>query len=402
MADQSATPAPGVVRQDIAGARPVDGYLKGDSLGGVRMTPPNAISDYPAPGGSGLAGGGDRAFVGGNTTIINNSTINNSSTVNYINNVGYSNACWNPGWSSWCPPVWGPSSCWQSWNCSSGFNVGIGFGSGGWSFGLFYGSCNQPFVSSWCNPWWSGWSGFVSVGWTPSWRWSSTCWSPWGGPWWSGFACTPAFPAFAAPVFAYTPVWVEPATTVVTVPVATWSTPVTTVIYDSPPAVASAPLAAPSPSAAQLAVAEVQAWDLLASGFPRSAAATFADVHGANPNAPRPMVGYAIALAMLEDLPAAAGVLREAVTRDPSVLATLPLGPSLGERLALLERSAEAAARQAASARDALFLLGSIRVMLGRPADANLALIAAQQQGDTSLAASQLRAWLLSRMGTTA
>lgn len=377
-------------------SRPVGDYLTGDTLGGVQLAP------TPSGGGS-VVTTANRTFIDNSTTIINNrTTIDNS--VNYITNVGHANTVWTtPG----CAPVWGPGSCWQSWNCSSGFSLGIGFGSGSFSFGLFFGSCNQPFVSNWCNPWWDGWSSWVSVGCAPSWRWSRACWSPCGGPWWSGWAGPSCWPAHCAPVFAWTPVWVLPSTTVVQtfveVPTPVYTpvaVPVTTTVYDALPAVPSPAFALPTPSPSAFVAAEAQAWDLLADGFPRSAAESFAELHDAQPGAQRPLVGYALALAMLEDLPAAAGVLREAIATDPSILATIPTSPSLLERLRLLERSAEIASRQAGAARDALFLLAATRAVLGRTAEAHFAIIAAQQQGDQSLAAARLREWLQPRLGS--
>lgn len=377
------------------GAAPVAGSITGEKLGNVNLAP--SRGGYPRNG----TGAGGPIVGNGNTTIINNNNnYYNDNSVNYITNVNNSNNCWNPGWS--CAPVWGPNACWQSWNCNSGFSFGIGFGSGSFSFGLFYGSCNTPLCSNWCDPWWNGWSTFVSVGCAPSWNWCRPCWAPCGGPWWTNY-CYTSTPTWCVPVYSYTPAWVVPSVAIVDYSYE----PAPTIVYvdnDPPPSVVTY---APPPTVvvaapAAMTAAETEAWDLLANGFPRSAAESFARLHDQNAANARALAGYGVSLAMLDDIPAASSVMRDAVAMDVGVLATLPLGPKLSERMQLLVASAEVASRQAAIANDSLFLLAAWRTALGRVTEAHYAITVAQQQGDTSLAAARLRAYLDARVGRSA
>jgi len=385
----------GVTRRDIAsGARgaPTGGAVTSNRLGGVNLdnTRPSRGPGAGLGTGTGTgsgSGSGSGSGGHGDTTIINNSITNNSSTVNYVTNVNYANSCWNNGWNNgWCAPVYGPGACWNNWSSGNGFSFGIGFGTGNFSFGFFYGANNAPFCSSWCNPWWNGWSGFVSVGCGPSWNWCRPCWSPCGGPWWSNYVVYESYPSWCVPVYSYTPVAVVPSVTYVNY---TTYSPLPSVVVVPPPfSAASIPMVAQ----------ESQAWDLLGNGFPRSAADGFAQLHDANPANARALAGYGIALAMLDDISAAAAVMRDAVAIDPAVVSLVPLTPSLTQRMQLLESSAEVASRQAASSRDALFLLAAWRSTLGQYGEAQLALVVAQQQGETSTAATVLRTWLELRL----
>jgi hypothetical protein len=180
---------------------------------------------------------------------------------------------------------------------------------------------------------------------------------------------------------------------VVEVPVAV--APAVTVLPSTSSGFSTVPLPQPAdlPSAA-----ESEAWQLLADGFPRSAATSFAAVHDANPGNLRALAGYAVALAELEDIPGAANAIRQVLASDPSVLSILPLGPRLSERMRLLEGSAQVASRQAGVAPDALTLLAAWRTALGDYTGADFAVLSAQQAGDQSLATARLRAWLSSRL----
>lgn len=363
--------------------------MTGDRLGSVRLAPSRDVSVNNGIGRSDLSGA-----RGGGGTVVNNY---GSDTVNYVTNVTYANDCWNsPGW---CSPVYGPGSCWQSWDCDDNFSFSIGFGTGGFSFGLFYGSCNAPLSWNWCNPWWCGWSTYTYYGCGPSWGWCNPCWSPCGGPWWSNYTCYSYYPSWCVPVYAYTPAYAIPTYSYVdyyyydSLP-ATFTS--TEVLYaSSPPSVVTV---APPPTVA-MSAAESEAWDLLSNGFPRSAGDTFARLHDLDPRNARALTGYAISLAMLDDIPAAAAVMRDAIAVDVGIVATMPLGPSLTERVRLLEKSAEIASRQSNEAADALLLLGVWRTAQGRFTEAHFAIVVAQQQGDASLATATLKAYLEARMG---
>ncbi len=398
--DAPARPAPGVTRRDLLdgnASRPGTKVVH-NIVGGVRMTPGTSDAQSGGQlGGRQLGGplsGVNGTGVNGSATVVNNSRattiINNNSTVNYVTNVSASNSSWAP--NSWYPPVYGYNSCWNSWGSSSGFSFGLGFGSGAFSFGLYYSSYNTPLCASYCNPWWNGYCGYVSVYRPPSWGWSRPCWSP-TGVWYSNYFVYSGVPAaWCTPVYAYTPVVALPSVAYVD---SYYTTPA--VVYVDTPV--AAPTSTPSPAAtAAFTTGESQAWELLSTGFPRSAADLFAQSHDENLANPRPLVGYAMALATLEDLAAAATVMRQALAIDPGALASFPVPAELGERLRLLEQTSEIASRQASTATDALFLLASWRAIQNKYTEAHFAILSAQGAGEQSLAAARLRSWLEARM----
>lgn len=376
---------------DDSGA--LDGKLTGGSIGGVKVKPAG-MGPSMKPQSS-----VDVVTSGGGTTIINDNS------VNYITNVTYKNNSWgghHDGWHDdwhggwhkpWCGPVWGPGACWTGWD-HDGFSLGLGFGSGGFSFSLFYSSWGTPMHTSWCDPWWDGWCGSVVVNCPPRYHWCRPCWSPCGA-WYTNYVVYRGVPAsWCTPVYAWTPTVAVPAVTTIN----------NNYYYDTTPAVTSTVYVDPQPvttvvtSAPVQTTAEVEAWDLLSNGFPRSSADSFAQLHDANPSNVRSLVGYGVALAMLEDIGGSATVMRQALSVDPGLVGTIPLSQQLVERIRLLESSAEVASRQSSMARDGLFLLGSWRAMQGRYTEAHLAILSAQQAGEDSLAAARLRSWLEARM----
>ncbi len=324
----------------------------------------------------------------------------NGGSVNYITNITYANNSWghhgdhhgydDHHWGHrWHAPLYGSYSCWNGWD-HDGFSFGVGFGHGGFSFGLFYSSWGSPLCSSWNDPWWDGYCGSVVVNCPPRYRWCRPCWSP-CGTWYSNYIVYREVPAsWCTPVYAWTPTYAVPSVT--TINNYYGSTPaVTSAVYTQP--ATSVPTALPASSPA-----EAEAWDLLSNGFPRSSADTFARLHDADPGNTRSLMGYALSLAMLEDISGSASVMRQALSTDPSLVATVPLSEQLVDRVRLLEQTAEVASRQTATSRDALFLLGSWRAMQGRFTEAHLAILNAQQAGEQSLAAARLRSWLEGRL----
>lgn len=369
---------PASLAGETFGKAPKTNSIVGSKLSGVDLAPSDTVIVNDASG---------------NTTIINNNT------TNYVTNVTYANDSWcHPDYvysPSWCKPLCGPKACWDGWY-SDGFSIGIGFGSGGFSFGLFYSDWGSPLCSSWNDPWWDGWCSQVVVHCPPRYRWAKPCWSP-CGPWYTNYIVYREVPAtWCTPVYAWTPTVAVPSVTTVnnyyydtgspTTVVSsstTFTQPVTTLPTTLPPA--------GSP-------AEAEAWDLLSNGFARSSADSFAQLHDAAPSNTRALVGYAISLAMLDDMAGASSVMRQALATDPGIVSALPLGQQLVDRIRLLEQSAEVASRQAAMSRDALVLLGVWRSMQGRFTEAHLAVLSAQQAGEQSLGAARLRSWLEGRM----
>jgi hypothetical protein len=362
------------------------GSTSGDSIQGVKLTSIEKSSSKK----------GSKEYA----KQYSQKTVINDNSVNYITNITYKNSSWGghhhghkPWHSSWCAPVYGPKACWNGWS-HDGFSFGLGFGSGNFSFSLFYSNWGTPLHSSWCDPWWDGWCGSVVVHCPPRYRWCKPCWSPCGA-WYTNYVVYRSVPAsWCTPVYAWTPTVAVPAVTTINNNYYYDSTPaVSSTVYVDQPPVTTLPSALPPTTNAEL-----DAWDLLGNGFPRSSAETFAELHDANPGNTRALVGYGLALAMLEDLNGAATVMRQAVDDDANIFAVLPLSQQLVERVRLLEQSSEVASRQASMARDGLFLLSASRAMQARYTEAHLAVLNAQAAGDDSLAAVRLRTWLESRM----
>jgi hypothetical protein len=367
---------------DTNGRPPSRDRIVGNTLSGVSLQPTDAVQ-----GSANVQGGS------GNTTIINDNSVNDNS-VNYITNVTYANNSWHHphgGGHHWQAPLHGSHACWDGWD-HDGFSIGVGFGSGGFSFGLFYSSWGSPLCSSWCDPWWDGWCSSVVVHCPPRYRWARPCWSPCGS-WYTNYIVYREVPAtWCTPVYAWTPTYAVPSVTTINNYYDSDPAPVvSSTVYTQPATTLATGLPVSSP-------AEAEAWDLLSNGFPRSSADTFAKIHDSDPNNNRSLVGYAISLAMLEDISGSASVMRQALATDPGLVASLPMSQQLVDRVRLLEQSAEVASRQAAMSRDALFLLGSWRAMQGRFTEAHLAVLNAQQAGEQSLAAARLRSWLEGRM----
>lgn len=379
----------------------INSKINGTNVAGVEYT---TIKSAGAPF-VGKSGGIANSFDGGgpNSSMTPaqaaSTTIINDNSVNYITNITYKQNSWGGynkphHWNhGWCAPVWGPGSCWNGWD-HDGFSFGLGFGGGGFSFSLFYSNGCHPLKTSWCDPWWDGWCNSVVVHCPPRYRWCKPCWSPCGA-WYTNYVVYRHVPAsWCTPVYAWTPTVAVPAVTTINNNYYYGSTPsVTSTVYVDPQPVTTQVSSLPATSSA-----EVEAWDLLSNGFPRSSADTFARLHDDNPANSRALVGYAISLAMLEDIPGSATVIRQAIGTDSGLLAAIPMSQQLMERVRLLESSAEVASRQAGMARDSLLLLGAWRAMQGRYTEAHLAILNAQQSGEDSLAAARLRSWLEYRM----
>jgi hypothetical protein len=332
----------------------------------------------------------------GDTIVVNGDVFVNNGTINVWNGPGYGNwwypgNCGSPAWnwygSSWAGPWWNTCGGWGG-GWGNGWSLGLAFGSGG--FGLSFGYSSGwggyawpgpwygwngcgPAWGSWyggCNPWWGASISLVNCGWYPS----IPCWNP-CGPWWGGYAWS-SYAAWAPyPTIVAVTVPVEPATVV-------------TVVEPAPMLVS--PLAPIAPMGA----VESEAWALLSEGFPETAAGLFASLHDDRPDDPRPLAGYAIALANLGDTAGAAATLRRALAIDASILGGLPVSPELAGRLQSLESAARVTTRQAAATADAYFLLACWRTMLGRSTEAHFAATLAVEKGDGSAGTARFRDWL--------
>jgi hypothetical protein len=362
--------------------------------------PPVIKSDLPdLSSGRGLPPRPDRPSGDsvGDTIVVNGDVFVNNGTIHVWNDGGWGNwwypgSCGYPAWNgygiAWGSPWWNTCGGWGG-GWSSGWSLGLAFGSGGFGFSFGYSSgwsgcawpgpwygCG-PAWGSWygwnggCSPWWGASISLVNVGWYPS----IPCWNP-CGPWWGGYAWSPYVAWAPYPAIVAVAVPAEPQTTVVAV-------------EPIPPA----PVTFLAPIAPMGAI-ESEAWALLAEGFPETAAGLFAALHDDRPTDPRPLAGYAIALANLGDVAGAAATLRRALAIDATVLGGLPISPELAARLQSLESAARVTTRAASATADSFFLLACWRTMLGRPTEAHLAATLAVERGDGSAGTARFRDWL--------
>jgi len=339
-----------------------------DTVGGVR------VSNRPADGSG-----------GGNTTInntINNTTINqtviNNNYNQYINSVSYANG-WHPNahWSSA-----GPCHVWQPYTCSSGLSVSVGFGSGGFSFGLFFGSSGAPLCSSWYNPWWDGYASYWTCAptysaWPTPWRsphWRAhwpvwSCWEPYR-PWWHHY-----YPYGPCPQPAFIPCY-------------TYSPFVCSTVIYAPPVVVvqpPPPPALPNPNAL---------WTFLAEGYDDDAEDGFAVLGANDPNEGTWIVGKAFARAFRGETARASDTLRDAFLRDPAGILSTSADPRFIARLDALERSLAQLASGPRPSVDALVVIAASQAARGDLSGAYFSATSAQAEGDRTAGTASFVSWL--------
>ena len=366
----------------------------GDVVGGVPMT--RATEPFIINSGTGAGGGGgNNVSINNsnvNTTIVNNTTINNNTiynntiynTNNYITNVARANGWWHNSWWSSA----GPCDVWQPYVCRDGLSVSIGFGSGGFSFGLFYSSSSAPLCSSWYNPWWDGYATYwtctptyVGCGtpWRPYWRQSlwlvnwhhrDACDPWWHGGWWTHPAiCAPAPRPIWTPCFTYSPV------------ICTTFVPVQTVVVAPVPA----PPSLPNPSAL---------WTFLAEGYDRDAEDGFAVLAAADPTERAWFVGQGFARAFRGETAWASDILRQAFHDDPSSITRTSSDGRFIARLEALERSLEPWTSDPSPNIDALVVTAASAAARGDLNGAYFFATTAQAEGDRSAGTAAFTAWL--------
>jgi hypothetical protein len=346
-----------------------------DEVHGVPVRP----MPRPTPDADARDGGRGRGARGGNgrgDTIIYN---DNRTYNRYVTNINYCNGWWpRSHWSS-C----GPCDVWQPYSCSSGLSVSLGFGSGGFSFGFFYGSSSAPLCSSWCNPWWDGyatcWSapvGYSSCGYS-YWR---TTWCDPCRPWWNAYySCGPCpLPAWT-PCYTYAPVVYTP---VVYQPVVYAPAPV--VVTPAPVVVTPAPTV-PNPSAL---------WTFLAEGYDRDAEDGFAQLAAVEPGRSEWFVGQGFARAFRGETAWGSDILREAFVRDPGSILRTSGDARFVARLDALERSLSPLASSATPSVDALLVIAASQAARGDLSAAYFTATTAQTEGDRSAGTANFVAWL--------
>ncbi len=356
----------GVMPVDNSSLRPT--RFVSDTVGGVQVTPPGP-------------GGGNTTNI--NTTVINTTNINqtniNNSYNQYINSVSYANG-WHPN-SHWSSA--GPCHVWQPYECRDGLSISVGFGSGGFSFGLFYGSSGAPLCSSWSNPWWEGYASYWTCAptysaWPTPWRspcWTSycaprwTCWNP-CRPWWQTYAVwTPCPLPVYTPCYSYSPFVCS------------------TIVYTQPVVVQVPPPqpSLPNPSAL---------WTFLAEGYDDDAEDGFAVLAAAYPSEQSWFVGQGFARAFRGETAWASDILREAFLRDPSSILRTSGDPRFVARLDALERSLAQLASGPRPSVDAVFVIAASQAARGDLDSAYFSATSAQAEGDRSAGTASFVSWL--------
>jgi hypothetical protein len=365
----------GVMPADNSSLRPT--RFVSDTVGGVQVTPPGPV---PGPG-AGSIGGGNTTNI--NTTVINTTNINqttiNNSYNQYINSVSYANG-WHPN-SRWSSA--GPCHVWQPYECRDGLSISVGFGSGGFSFGLFYGSSGAPLCSSWSNPWWEGYASYWTCAptysaWPTPWRgpcWTAycaprwTCWNP-CRPWWHTYAVwTPCPLPVYTPCYSYSPFVCS------------------TIVYTQPVVVQVPPPqpSLPNPSAL---------WTFLAEGYDDDAEDGFAVLAAAYPSEQAWFVGQGFARAFRGETAWASDILREAFLRDPSSILRTSGDPRFVARLDALERSLAQLASGPRPSVDAVFVIAASQAARGDLDSAYFSATSAQAEGDRSAGTASFVSWL--------
>jgi hypothetical protein len=335
-----------------------------DTVGGVR------VSNRPVDG----SGGGNTTI---NNTTINQTVINNNYN-QYINSVSYANG-WHPN-SHWSSA--GPCHVWQPYTCSSGLSVSVGFGSGGFSFGLYFGSSGAPLCSSWYNPWWDGYASCWTCAptysaWPTPWRsphWRAhwpvwSCWEPYR-PWWHHY-----YPYGPCPQPAFIPCY-------------TYSPFVCSTVIYAPPVVVvqpPPPPALPNPNAL---------WTFLAEGYDDDAESGFVVLGANDPNEGTWIVGKAFARAFRGETARASDTLRDAFLRDPAGILSTSADPRFVARLDALERSLAQLAGGPRPSVDALVVIAASQAARGDLSGAYFSATSAQAEGDRTAGTASFVSWL--------
>lgn len=284
--------------------------------------------------------------------------------------------------------------------------MSIGFGGGGWGWGVgFGGSSWSVGVSSGWGGWggwgWGGWGGWGWPGWSPG-------WGGWCSPWVANsiIVTSPVF--VATPVVATTvlmpPIIVEQP--VVYAPSSEWiasfsSVPASEVAVpdaNTGGMVLASTSPFPAPPMPAPGALEQSAWNALSSGD-YAAESMFAAVLNEEPGNPRARAGYGIASAMIGHTATAAWALRDALALEPEILNGLPIGESLAWRLTVEARQIESQVMEApAGGRDALFLAAALRAVVGDRAQAAHALALSAQRGPLDEVESRFRSTLAAQL----
>jgi hypothetical protein len=144
---------------------------------------------------------------------------------------------------------------------------------------------------------------------------------------------------------------------------------------------------APEPCPRTLA----EAWGLLADSRPGEAAEAFDCLADAIPDDGLPLVGYALAAALLDEHEVAVANMREALRTDPETLRFVPEDERLHGQLTQLVEHYEYRARHQYGDLDALFMVASLWYLLNQERAAQYAIDIAATLGDSDPSTVSLR-----------
>jgi hypothetical protein len=136
---------------------------------------------------------------------------------------------------------------------------------------------------------------------------------------------------------------------------------------------------------------QAEAWGLLADGRPGEAAEAFDCLAEAIPDDGQPLVGYALAAALLDEHEVAVANMRLALQTDPETLRYVPEDERLHGQLTQLVEHYEYRARHQYGDVDALFMVASLWYLLNQERAAHYAIEIATTLGDNDAGTISLR-----------
>jgi hypothetical protein len=133
-----------------------------------------------------------------------------------------------------------------------------------------------------------------------------------------------------------------------------------------------------------------EAWNLLIAGSYAEAQDGFMGLVIGGLDAGQARVGYALASALQGKTDAAVAAMRRALREDPGSIRAVPSSPGLDERIRAAMEVFAARVRTSPTDTDALFMVASMRYLLGDDAVAYFAIDAAMQHGDLDASTANL------------
>jgi hypothetical protein len=223
-----------------------------------------------------------------------------------------------------------------------------------WYWGSFWCYPGYRYCSSWGWPWYGSWSSYGRYGYGSSWYGSS-----WYGSWPNDYGY-----GYSSSDYVTQPAYTDYA-----------DTSYVPVVY------------APAPCPQTLA----EAWGLLADSRPGEAAEAFDCLADAIPDDGLPLVGYALAAALLDEHEVAVANMRVALRTDPETLRYVPEDERLHGQLTQLVEHYEYQVRHQYGDLDALFMVASLWYLLNQERAAEYAIDIAITLGDHDPSTVSLR-----------